>query len=552
MALPIPGELDWGTQLNSEITADETTIAANGASLSNHESNIPADPHGDRAFATNLVTPITTGTNEPNGYVVLNAQGKLPLALVPVGAGLTNFVDAIPDLQLNTDGSDVSVNLNTGIADLSTAGGGIMWVGSGTFGLASPILMQPNVWLWCSPGAVFNRITITTPPTCMITNFNSLTPPSSGNMWVTGGTWDVATVSRTGCIMLFAGASFLNFRDMQVTGYPDGQSPIGRFYGCTDINFDNIVIDAEAPANSGRGNQVAPVFEIEELNITNIPGVPTGSYTGAECSNIHLTGCNLTAGTLSDSYGEYCAWSSFCGTTGTITGSACHSNIKVDNCVCPALAAAGIEVFNWINVVCVSNFFSYPFAPYSATWQEIEAQVASFIFDINSPPCYTALVTGNVQNTSAETTVAQFLIPANDWNPGTTSYRHHFSGLLWGNGSATLTVKLYIGPNGNNTDALVDQFTVTPSNVSGVPFSIQNLGVDAAINPSGPTYQWFSSGSLFISSGLSSSPVASVWTSTPTAVQGEAVYVTWTGKWSAASNSNIFRAYFGVHERISL
>src|ERR1700740_3670764 len=202
------GELNWGPPLNAELTADETQITANTNNITNHVNNNPADPHGDRAYTDELVDDITTGVNQPNGFVVLGPDGKIPLGLIPVGAGLTNWVDAIPDFSVPTNGAaDASVSLNAALYQTNLNGGGIVYVGNGTFALAHPLVIYSNTWLICSPGAIFTRINLITPPFAMIQNSSASIVPG-GNIRVSGGTWNVASLSgHSGCMFSFAAAN---------------------------------------------------------------------------------------------------------------------------------------------------------------------------------------------------------------------------------------------------------------------------------------------------------------------------------------------------------
>jgi len=555
MPLPSIGQLAWGTQLNAEITADENSIATETSSVTNHENNNPADPHGDRAYATALVSPITTGTNQPNGYVVLNGSGKIPLNLVPVGAGLTNWIDAVPDYNVPTGGySDASASLNAALFQTNVNGGGIVYVGSGQFALASPLIIYPNTWLLCSPGAVFTRITVTTPPFSMIQNFAAGVVPGNGNIRITGGTWDIATIASSGCMFTFANADFILVEDCGVIGYPDGHSPIGRLFGCADVTLDNIQISASAPLNSGRANQYMPCFQVDELNITNCPGVPNSVYLYQGCSDIRMRGCSHRGGVLSDSYGPYSAWTSFCGSKGTIQSGNTHSNIVITECFSSGYCIAAIEVLNWSNLTCTGNFFTYPQTPYVCTWTGISAQITTFIFDVCSPRSYPPFELVEVVSTVSETTCCQFLIPANDWIPGTTGYCHHHSGVLSTGATAgkTVTFKIYVGTSGNNTDTLMQ--TIGPLTLSisqtSIPYSINHRGFD--IDVAG---NWVDCGVEFLS-GCCSTAAQQVMIQPGNKriliTRGETVYITITATWNISSVSYLVLPTCGSVQRCNL
>lgn len=576
MALPTDGQLNWGDPLNAEITADETNISTNATAIANHKNNIPADPHGDRAYANSLVSPITTGVNQPGGYVVLGSNGKLPLSIIPSGAGLTGWVDAVAT-YLTTEEANGTLPadsaINAAIQSLS-ATGGICYIGPGTFNLSQPLVMYANIWLLCAPGATFNRIVTSQAPAAMVQNYLATSAPSGGqvpnggNIHITGGTWNVVCpspyASSTGSAFIFANnqtgnVSGVILEDMFITAVPNGHSPAVRLFGISNVDISNVQItDAIGPTGS-RSLQIYPLIQIEELNDTNWPGLPTTMYLSAfpRCSNITVRGCSLTADTLSDSEGHYSAWSSFCGSIGIIASNATHTNINVvQGNYANALAVAGVQTLNWNNLTCTGNQFTFPATAYIASWNPttlVSTYIGSFVFDINSPRVYIPSTTGNCQNTTTETILSQFIIPANDWIVGTTSYRHHHSGLLW-YATGTLTLKLYIGPNGNNTDTLVETFSPTLTSCSSVQYALHHLGFDINTQGGSFTNAWAHLGWQMLSSGLNPGFQGFMANATPAVnlTSGVPLYVTTTAKWSVANTGNIIRAYSGAHERISL
>lgn len=560
MPLPTVGQLAWGPELNADILSDETLLATLNTSIVNHEDNIPADPHQDRAYTDTRLLPITTGINEPNGYVVLNAQGKLPLGLVPVGAGLTNWIDAIPNYSVPTNGTgDASQGLNAALYQTSLNGGGIVYVGSGTFALANTLIIYPNTWLLCSSGAVFTRINLTSPPFAMIANYNSGVTPQNGNIRVTGGTWDIATLpGHSGCMFSFANATFILVEDMSVVGYPDGSSHIGALYGCNDVTIENLQITAGTPINSGRGNQHYPCFRVEECNSVNLPNCPNSVLNNQECSDINIVNCSLNGALLTDSQGGYSAWTSFCGTKGTMLSVSIHVNISITGgCFGSGFAIAAVEVINWSNVVCTGNNFNFPPAPYVCTWNGIAAQISTFNFDACSPRSYPpagpVCSTASCSSTTTETIVAQFTIPGNDWIPGTTCYRHRHSGTLTVTVTDTITIKIRVGPNGNLTDTITDTITVHVVAGTNVPYCIHHRGFDTCSDG-----HWNPCGIDFISSCCSTTgnnPTPSqcqtaCGTSRYLPTQGIPQYITHSVQWGTASNT--CHALSGCHERANL
>lgn len=83
-SLPTDGQTDWGDPLNAYIAnVVMATLNAQVSNLADHEANSPADPHGDRAFALNLMLPITQNVNQPGGFVQLTTAGLLPSSVTP-------------------------------------------------------------------------------------------------------------------------------------------------------------------------------------------------------------------------------------------------------------------------------------------------------------------------------------------------------------------------------------------------------------------------------------------------------------------------------------
>ena len=81
---PAVGDTAWGTSLNNYL---ENTLGAEAnqtaTSLSLHQANSPADPHGDRAYALSLMNPILSGANGPNGFLQLTVSGAIPSSFFP-------------------------------------------------------------------------------------------------------------------------------------------------------------------------------------------------------------------------------------------------------------------------------------------------------------------------------------------------------------------------------------------------------------------------------------------------------------------------------------
>jgi hypothetical protein len=183
---------------------------------------------------------------------------------------------------------------------------------------------------------------------------------------------------------------------------------------------------------------------------------------GSACQNITVRNCPAQLGVLTDGFGAYSCFSSFCGTTGTVTNGNRHVNINIiEGCFATALARAGCEVNNWQSVTVTGCSFNNPQTPYLTTIDGVlGANPLYFVYDINSPRVYSPVIVNNVINIT-ETIVCQFSVPPNDWDAGQTCYRHHHTGRITCPAGATLTIKIYIGVNGNVTDTLCSTINIT-------------------------------------------------------------------------------------------
>jgi hypothetical protein len=371
MPLPTDGELGWGDVLNAQVAADEAAAAAVSALLSSHVANSPADPHGDRAFAQSLIQPVTSGTNTASGYVVCDGTGHIPAALMPSGGGLTNWYD----VKNNTYGAtgsgtvDDSTAINAALAAAVAAGGGVVWIPDGTYGIGSPLVTGSGVTILLSQGAIIQRISPVLAPGVMLQNYSASNAASEGYHAVIGGKWDaIGTTNQTSTCQIFsfvnAGAVYI--QNTVLKNVANGSSAFGQFFGSSNVTIENVTCLGAAPSRTRAFNQ-QPVFRVEQSNSSNIPGLVAGDYitgpgsTGAMCNNINILNVDLNATTASDGSGAYTAWYAMAATTGTInSASLFHTNITVDICNATAFAGAGISANNWNNIIFTANVFNNP------------------------------------------------------------------------------------------------------------------------------------------------------------------------------------------------
>ena len=563
MPLPVNGQSNWGTPLNQDIANDEANIASLQQQVQSHDSNTPPDPHGDRAYTSGLVTPIVTGLNSAPtaislGLVQLGANGKIPIGLTPPGAGLFTFIDAVPDYSVPTNGAPAAASLNQALLQANVNGGGIVWVGSGLYGIDQPLVIYPNTWLMCSPGAVFDRIVTTSPPLALVQNYSQLIAPSGGNIKITGGYWNVNNVASTGVAFSFAHTAAVLIEDLIVVAYSDGKSPVAALYGCSNVTMDNVSVYGPPPITDSRAAQAQPVVRIEEINATNLPNtqIPNSVYDNTECTNIVVRACSLTPigpGTWpTDGFGQYSAWTSFLGTTGSTAVGGRHTNINiVDGCYAAALAVAGVQCNNWANVTAVGCDFNYPKQPYVLVQDGVANVVpAAFQYNVNSPNSAIPVITQTVVNTVTETTLCQLSIPANDWRAGSTAYRTSHSGTLSiGSSVNTITLKMYVGTSSNfASDTLAHTMTIgLAASSSATPFAIHQRGF--AIDSNG---FWTPEGWEFTCAATTSGGTLNNGSVRLSPAAGSTVYVTITATWTTARVTDTIVGINGVIERVVL
>jgi hypothetical protein len=365
MALPTNGQVNWGTPLTAQITADEAAAATVANSLANHLINNPADPHGDRAFATGLVLPITTGTNAANGYVKCDGTGHIPAGLLPSAGGTNNWYD-VRNSSFGATGSgtvDDSTAINAALAAASAAGSGVVWVPAGRYGLGSPLVIGNGTLLLLAPGAIMQRISPVSAPTVMLQNYAPGVSASTGNFTIMGGEWDAVgstNQTSTNTIFSFVNAGQVIIENTILNQVANGNSPYGQFFGCTNVTAYGVTLTATAPTCT-RAGALNPCWRVEQTHATNISGLVAGDYNHQMCSNINIINVTHSGLTSSDSQGTFSAWHSLIGTIGFIDSAALfHTNILVNLCNATAFANTGIYGYNWNQVVFTGCNFNNP------------------------------------------------------------------------------------------------------------------------------------------------------------------------------------------------
>jgi len=356
--LPVDGQTAWGDELNAGILTVNTTANNAASAAANHAANVPADPHGDRAYSLSLVSPITTGVNAANGYVKLDNHGHLAGSMVyALGGSFTNVYDAVANYgAVPNTGADQTAAIQSALTACSSAGGGVVWLGAGTFSLAGYLVIGSNTMLLMSEGTVLSRISGSPTPPYLISNvqFGTSNTPST-NVKIVGGKLDAIGASNltTACTPIFliqSGKTVIE--DVIINNVFN--NPAIELNGVPQAYLANLDL-------TGKGSAVtqATVPSIR-VNVSNTHTTPTGLaggiYNNATTNNVVVVGCRWTGSTT------FANWGSFLAMDMTYGGATC-SNISVIGCetTMPAnngipLPSANISTFS--NAGCI--FADYP------------------------------------------------------------------------------------------------------------------------------------------------------------------------------------------------
>lgn len=256
--LPVDGQTGWGDILNAYITALNNNQTSTASSLTAHTSNSPADPHGDRAFASSLVSPITTGVNGPNGYVKANSSGVVPAALIyssVTGGAFNNVYDAVAEFSaVPNTGADQTTALQNALNACQTSGG-IVYIGPGKFSIKSTLHIWDNTLLLMTPGTIIQRIPGTTNAQQLLDNYHSSTTHASSNIVIYGGTLDAYGTSSVTSVctpLLFVNGKVIIVDNVRIASYT-GTGPAVEVSSCSYVNINRCMFDGYNIGGSATG-----------------------------------------------------------------------------------------------------------------------------------------------------------------------------------------------------------------------------------------------------------------------------------------------------------
>lgn len=295
--LPTDGQTGWGDILNAYITNLNNAENSTQSSLNSHTANSPADPHGDRAYASSLVSPITSGVNGPNGYVKANSSGVVPASLIysaVTGGAFNKVYDAVAMYGATAGtGSDQSTAINNALGAASAAGGGIVYIGPGIFSIANTLVIGSNTWLMMTPTTVLKRITGSPNASYMISNIaiNSSSSPGA-NIFITGGQIDSlgsGVTSNCTNIFFFQAANSV-IRDVRFNS-PRAAGPAVELNGCAYVTLDNLLFDGV----TGTSVYDMPAVRLNTSSASTSPaGLNSSLYTAVQCRAVTIRSCHNT------------------------------------------------------------------------------------------------------------------------------------------------------------------------------------------------------------------------------------------------------------------
>lgn len=322
--LPVDGQLDWGDPLNAGILSVETAANQAQTNIDNHSANQPADPHGDRSYAQSLVNPITTGTNQPNGYVKLNSSGGIPIGLLSASGGMFNAIfDAVATYGAVPGGSDSSTAIQNALNAAATAGGGLVWIGPGNFSLAKYLVIGSNTWLLLSEGTTLTRIAGSPNAPYIISNvqFGTNNSPAT-NVKISGGKLDAVGASlSTACTPIFIiQSSKTVIEDMLINCVFN--NPAIEVNGCAHVDIRGCRFSGTNKSSGPAAT--APAIRVNQSSTTTTPtGLANTYYNNTYCSFINVSDCSVD-----DKTNTFSPYNGFIGSDLFQAGSQ-HRNITV-------------------------------------------------------------------------------------------------------------------------------------------------------------------------------------------------------------------------------
>lgn len=294
ITLPVDGQLDWGDELNTAINQVEADAANAQHTIDQHSANFPSDPHGDRAFANSLVSPLLAGVNLPNGLVQLNSDGTIPPQLIAqpgsVGGTFTNVYDVVATYGApRNNGQDASAAIQRALDDAAAAGGGEVWVPAGVYSLADYVVIGSNTWLHLAEGAWMRRIVGLSTPQFLLTNcrFGTNNTPGQQNIMVSGGRWDTVGIGSltAGCTaMFFIQVTKLTLKDMIINSVFNNCAI--ELNGCKVVKMEHIHFTG---IGSNFFHPTVPACRLNSSSIsTTLAGLANSLYNNAVCQAVSM------------------------------------------------------------------------------------------------------------------------------------------------------------------------------------------------------------------------------------------------------------------------
>lgn len=434
-SLPVDGASNWGDTLNAYLNSQAAIVAGNTTSINNHAANTPSDPHGDRAYASGLVNPITSGVNGPNGYVKTNSSGFIPATLIngssATGGLYSTVFDAVTMFGATpNNGLDQTTAIQNALTACGNTGGGVVFLGQGTFSVTRPLVMPNNVWLMMTPQTVIQRIPsggVNAP--FLITNLVTSTGAVSNNIKITGGFLDSSGSSHvaSACSIIFLWQATNAWVEDVRFNTQAGAGPSIEVNGCSNVWIANCNFTGSA----GSG-QTIPAIRVNSSSTSTSPsGFPGGSYNNSTVSGLYIRGCT-TSGTGG-------TFGSLVGSDKVFSSADTHNYITISGCATQYAMNSG-SVFpntaNWNNSDWGNNGFfesGWIAATYKNSWSTAASLPLKYRYATGNCIEFQGVVSCPSSGASGDiiTTITNpLLLPATTSQAGTTVHASA-SGAAW-------------------------------------------------------------------------------------------------------------------------
>lgn len=305
---------------------------ASAASITTEQIQDAAAPLFDHAFHTRL----TATYDDANNRVLLTAN-------LPTGASAqSNFYDVVRDYGVVAGEANSATKINNALIAARDAGGGIVYIPSGTYNIGSTLEIFSGTTLLLNPRAVMFRTTASIP---MLANGASGATYSGyngqGNIRIVGGIWESrgqAFPINPGMCMSIGHATDIIIQDCFI-------SNVGGFHAIEINSSKNVRIQNvrfQGFVNTG-SRSYSEAIQIDTAISSAVFGY-FGAYDNTPCEDVIVQGCYFGASGTSGTT----AWPTGIGTHSYVAG-VYHKHCKFINNTFEGLTEYAIRTYNNYN-----------------------------------------------------------------------------------------------------------------------------------------------------------------------------------------------------------